>query len=146
MVGIYKIATYYYTTQVIARARERGLYPTAEAGMRQLISKDYDDIQDVTIFYAGPNARGGKDPYVWFVIAEINKKNRADGLALGEHHCDAPGTFFLQTHDGWIHVPEGAFPQLLGKWMPAYDLAGPGQAVPSINLHNNQPYRFCQYD
>jgi hypothetical protein len=146
ILGILRITTYCYTAQVVSRARENGLYPTAEAAMQQLIFENYDDIERVKIFYAGPNNRDGSDPHVWFVIAEVHAKIRADGSTLGEHNCDAPGTFFLQTHDGWFHVPEGAFPGMLGKWMQSYGLAGPGQAVPSINLHNNRPYRYCQYD
>lgn len=146
MMGIFKLFTFGYTTLVVNRARVRGLYPTAEAAMRQLIQEKYVDIQRVTIFYAGPNAGDGSDPHVWYVIAEVRAKNRTDGSLLGDHNCDAPGTFFLQTHDGWFYVPEGAFPGMLGKWMQSYDLAGPGQSVPSIDLINKRPYRFCQYD
>ena len=146
MVGLFNLFTYGYTTLVVNRARVRGLYPTAEAAMLQRIAENYEGIQRVTIFYAGPNARYGSDPHVWYVTAEVRANNRADGSALGDHNCDAPGSFFLQTHGGWFYVPEGAFPGMLGKWMQKYDLAGPGQSLPSTNLHSNRSYRFCQSD
>jgi hypothetical protein len=124
LVGIIKLGGYCYATRMVARAHARGLYSTAEAAMRQLIAENFTDIQRVTIFYAGPNGSDGNDPHVWYVIAEVHAASRADGSDMGKHGCDAPGTFFLQTREGWFHVPEGAFPRLLGKWMRKYGLAG----------------------
>jgi hypothetical protein len=144
MVGLFHLFTYGYTTLVVRQARARGLYPTAEAGMLQRIAENYEGIKRVTIIGAGPNA--GVDPHVWYVTAEVRADKRADGHPLGDHNCDAPGSFFLQTHGGWFYVPEGAFPGMLGKWMLKYNLAGPGQSVPSTDLLNNRPYRYCQYD
>ena len=146
LVAIIKLGSYCYTSRVVARARVRGLFPTAEAAMRQRIAENYTDIQRVTIFYAGPNASDGKDPHVWYVTAEVRAASRADGSDMGKHGCDAPGSFFLQTQEGWFYVPEGAFPGLLGKWMQKYGLAGPGQPEPAINLHTSRQHRFCQSD
>ncbi len=132
-----------YTSLWVNRALAGGVFPTAEAGMRALIENSYTDIRRIDILYSGPNSAGGKQPHVWYVIAEVRAASRADGSAMGKNSCDAPGSFFLQTHAGWFHVPEGAFPVLLGSWMSAFGLAGPGQNTPAIDRTSPSQARFC---
>jgi hypothetical protein len=45
---------------------------------------------------------------------------------------------------GWVHVPEGAFPEFIGFWMEVFGWAGEGQSTPSTNWAPDQPGRFCQ--
>jgi hypothetical protein len=77
------------------------------------------------------------------VIAEVRAASRKDGLPLGHNGCDAPGSFFLQTREGWVHVPEEAFPEWIAMWMDVFDMAGPGQSTPSTEWAPRQPSRFC---
>jgi len=133
-----------YTSLQLARARSHGVYTTAEEGMRELLGTGYAGITRVDILYAGPNSFNGSQPHVWYVIAEVRASRRADGLAVGDRGCDAPGSFFIQTKEGWVHVSEGAFPEFVGLWMSVFGLAGPGRSTPSTDWAPSQPARFCQ--
>ena len=129
-----------YTIMILSQGSRLGAFPTAEEGMRALAAKTFPEEEDIQILYAGPNARDGSFPFIWYVIAEVRTP-----LTPGERvHCQAPGSFFLQTRQGWVHVSEGAFPEIVGFWMRIFGLAGPGQREPAVNWVPDQPKRFCQ--
>jgi hypothetical protein len=86
----------------------------------------------------------GSQPHVWYVIAEIRASARADGSALQKNGCDAPGSFFLQTKEGWVTVPEEALPGFMGFWMDVFNMAGEGKSSPSTQWVQNQEPDFCQ--
>ncbi len=132
-----------YTTTKLALARSEGVYPSAEQGMRTRLERAYVDISRLDILYAGPNSFDGSQPHIWYVIAEVRATMRAGGSRMGANGCDAPGSFFIETTDGWVHVPEGAFPEIVGFWMKVFGLAGPGQATPSTDWAPSQSSRFC---
>lgn len=133
-----------YTSVQLKIARAGGVYETPEQGMRAKLEASYSPDAQIKILHAGPNYRDGSKPYVWYVIAEVRAAARADGFPLGRNGCDAPGTYFLQTRDGWVHVPEGAFPEWISIWMDAFDMAGPGESTPSTDWAPGQPKWFCR--
>ena len=133
-----------YTSVQLASARSKGVYSSPEEGMQAIIDKGYTADHKVKILYAGTNSFDGSQPHIWYVIAQVRASARADGSALGKNGCDAPGLFFLQTKEGWVFVPEGAFPGFIGFWMNAFGMAGPGQSTPSTNWAPDQPAKFCQ--
>lgn len=102
----------------IEKAKQEGIFPTAEAGMRSLIAGTYDAIERVEIDQAGTNSFDGSDAHIWFVQARVYTPRRADGRSTGDRGYDNPGSFFIHISDGWVHVPEGAFPELVG-WVTA---------------------------
>ena len=112
--------------------------------MRAIIAKGYTADRQVKILYAGTNSFDGSKPHIWYVIAQVRASARADGSALGKNGCDGPGLFFLQTKEGWVHMPEGAFPGFIGFWMKVFGMAGPGQSTPSTDWAPDQPSKFCQ--
>ena len=133
LVGSVTIMGLIYTTNILILVRSKGVYPSAEAGMQALIDRGYVNPERVEIIYAGTNSFDGSDPNVWYVLACIWGGARANGDPVGNerHVYDQPGTFFLATWDGWVHVPEGYFPQILGFWMRVFHLAGAGSSTPS---------------
>ena len=135
--------SYAYTVAQLNVARSKGVYTSAEQGMLSMIKDHYSTDRNVKILHAGPNSFDGSRPYVWYVIAEVRATTRADGSELGHNGCDAPGSFYLQTKDGWVFVPEGAFPEFIGFWMKVFDLAGEGQSTPSTDWAPDQNPRFC---
>ena len=137
-------ASWLYTSTHLSFARSRGVYPSAEEAMVARIEKRYVGLSSIDIIYAGPNSFNGSRPHVWYIIAEVRAASRADGSHLGHHGCDAPGSYFLQIKEGWVHIPEGAFPELLGFWLSMSGQAGPGQSIPSTDWAPSQPARFCQ--
>lgn len=145
-VAVVVFCSWWYTTSQLQIAARHGVFPTAEEGMRHFVSRGYVGIEDTEIVYAGPNSFRGASPHVWFVVAKVQATSRIDGSAMvsGTGNCDSPASFFLNTKDGWVLVPEGAFPGLIGFWMDVYGLAGPGQQCPSIEWDPSRLNRLCQ--
>ena len=138
------VSSWIYTTVQLNIAQANGVYSSPEQGMIARAEQYYTADRQVKILHAGTNSFDGTKPHVWNVIAEIHASARADGSALGHNGCYAPGSFFLQTKEGWVYVPEGAFPGFIGFWMDVFGWAGEGQSTPSTNWAPGQPSRFCQ--
>ena len=138
--------TWTYTITALRWARMQGTYASAEDGMLAIIGRSYVKPDAVQIIYAGTNSFDGSDPNVWYVIACVWGGTRADGSPVGsqKHAYDQPGTFFLATKDGWVFVPEGLFPEVLGFWMRIYGLAGQGSATPTHDW-GSTPNRGCTF-
>ena len=129
---------------MVANARAKGEYASAEEGMLAIINKGYPPDHTVKICSAGPDAHDGSNPYVWYVIAEVRASALADGSEMGRNGCDAPGTFFVQLKDGkWVHVPEGLFIIFVPSWLDTFGFAGEGQSTSTTDLIHG-PMRFCQ--
>ncbi len=135
-----------YTSRVLSIVSSQGIYASAEDGMNSLIARGYIHPTDTQIIYAGTNSWDGSQPHVWYVIACVWGGTRADGSPVGtkKHVYDQPGSFFVETRDGWVHVPEGLFPEVFGFWTQFYGLAGPGSTVPSHDW-GSTPTKGCQF-
>jgi len=118
--------SWFYTVTRLESARRWGVYASAEQGMRDKIARGYQGIEKIEIVSAGTNSFDGSDPHVWYVMANVWAERRSDGGLVGgagsDH--DVPGSFFLHTRDGWVWMPEGAFPEVIGFWMKVFGLAG----------------------
>jgi hypothetical protein len=115
-----------YTSSQLALARSKGVYASAEQGMQSMVGESYEDITSMNILYAGPDSSDGSFPHIWYGVAKVCASSRMDGVELDDQGCDSPGSFFLHTREGWVHVPEGAFPEIIGFWMSVFGMAGPG--------------------
>jgi len=134
---------YVYTVAQLNAARSKGVYNTAEQGMLAFTGKNYSENSSVKILLAGPNSLVGRQPYYWYVVAEVHGATRADNSELRHNGCESTSQAFLQTKDGWVRVPDLAFPGFVGFWMDAFNLAGEGQSAFSTALLGDQPYRYC---
>lgn len=114
---------YGYTIYQLGLGRLEGVYSSPEEGMRLRLEDSYIGIQRIEIDHAGPNAFGGSNPHIWFVVARVLAEQRCDGSRLPPTG-DYPGSFYLKVHDGWIHRPEGSFPELIGFFMKVFHLEG----------------------
>jgi len=110
-------------TLTLKAARREGVYATPEEGMRAL-TRSWIGIERVEIDRAGPNAHDGGLPHVWFVTAKVWAARRGDGQPVSARGYDLPGSFFLHVRYGWVHMPEGRFPQLVGWLMDLYGYQG----------------------
>ena len=140
------LLTWTYTTVVLHLAEREGTFSSAEDGMNALIARAYVHPHDTQIIYAGTNSFDGSQPHVWYVIACVWGGTRADGSPVGtaRHAYDQPGTFFVATREGWVHVGEGYFPEVLGFWLKFYGLAGPGSSTPSHDW-GSTPTKGCNF-
>lgn len=138
----FSACSWVYTVVQLNNARSKGVFKSPEQGMLAFAEMHYTADRNVKILYAGPTFNRSQ-PHDWFVIAEIYATSRADGSELKHNGCDAPGESFLQTKEGWVYVPDLAFPGFIGFWMEVFDMAGEGQSMPSTDMLSDQPSRFC---
>jgi hypothetical protein len=113
-----------YAIRQIESAKRQGVYTTPEEGLRHLIEESYRGIERIEIHRAGIASFDGRLPHVWFVTARVYAAARGDGKAIDEGEYDLPGSYFLHVNDGWVHVPEGAFPEWVGRAMARFELYG----------------------
>lgn len=65
---------------------------------------------------------------IWRVYARSHAPCDADnpGTLLYHGTYENAGNFYLNVREGWVMMPEGFFPELVGFWMKVLGLAGPG--------------------
>jgi hypothetical protein len=141
-----KAFSYFYTIYQVRQALASGVYPTPVEAVRHFIENNYIGIKSYEILSARPNEDNGKNPHVWYAIAEVHAENYADGTQVRHNGCDAPGVFVMQIKEGWFLVGEGLFTGSFGRWLVDYSLAGEGQVQPAIDTFHGHSYRMCQPD
>lgn len=103
-------ATWLYTTTWLRQAKANyGLYQTPEEAMSALLWGGQHQIEAEYIQYSGPSCFIRCSPHVWFV--------HVAGSGRGG------GAYFLRVKEGWVHMPETAFPDLIGLGMSLFGLA-----------------------
>ena len=119
-----------FTTSRLNSARSIGIFPSPAEGMLTLVRSGWVGIQEARIVDAGPETALGGGPHVWYVIACVWADSRADGSPVGSptHDFDAPGSYFVDTHEGWVLMPETSMPLFVGFWMRVFGLAGDDRA------------------
>ena len=118
-----------FTTSRLNAARSIGVFPSPSDGMMTLVQSGYVDIQEARIVHAKQETFPlGGGPHVWFVIACVWADSREDGSPVGSptHDFDYPGSYFVNTHEGWVLMPESSQPLFVGFWMRIFGLAGDG--------------------
>ncbi len=134
-----------FTTSRLNAARARGVFPSPSEGMLTLMQSEYIGIQEARIVGAEQETfRLGGGPHVWFVTACVWAESRADGSPVGSatHDFDYPGSYFVDTDEGWLLMPETSLPLFVGFWMPIFDLAGDDIAQP-FHDPSGKPKRPC---
>jgi hypothetical protein len=121
---VFIVTSWLYMVGTLAAAERQGIYATAEDGMRARVMKSWMDVDKVEIQYAGPNAFDGSNPHVWFVTAKVWAARRGNWKPLSPKGYDLAGSFFVRVQDGWVHVSEGCFPELLGLYVQIFDYWG----------------------
>jgi len=122
-----------FTTSRLNDAQSKGVFHSPSEGMLTLVQSEYVGIQEARIVGAEQEIFPlGGGPHVWFVTACVWAESRADGSSVGSptHDFDYPGDYFLDTHEGWVMMPENSLPLFVGFWMPIFGLAGDNVAQP----------------
>jgi hypothetical protein len=102
--------TWLYTTTWLQQARaSHGVYQTPEEGMSALLWEGQHQIEAKYIRYSGPSCFVVCSPHVWFVHVAGSGKGG--------------GAYFLHVKEGWVHMPENAFPDFIGLGMSLFGLA-----------------------
>jgi hypothetical protein len=121
-----------FTTSRLNAARLIGVFPSPSEGMMTLVHSDYVDIQEARIVSASQETALGGGSHVWFVTVCVWADSREDGSPVGSptHDFDFGGSYFVDTQEGWVLMPETSLPLFVGFWMPIFDLAGDDIAQP----------------
>jgi hypothetical protein len=118
-----------FTTSQLNAARSFGVFPSPSEGMLTLVQSGYVGIQEARIVHAQQETFPlGGGSHVWFVIACVWADSRVGGSPVGSptHDFDYPGSYFVDTHEGWVLMPETSSPLFVGFWMRIFGLAGEG--------------------
>ncbi len=124
-----------HTYSALSWARKSGVYETPQAGTIARANLYYCGVEKVDIEHASTNSFDGSNPHIWYVIYRVYAKNHAPcdtenpGSALYHNKTyESGGNFWLNVKQGWVFMPEGKFPMVIGFWMKVLGLAGPGDA------------------
>ena len=134
-----------FTTSRLNSARSIGVFPSPSEGMLMLVQSDYVGIQEARIIDVVQETFPlGGGTHVWFVTVCVWADSREDGSPVGSptHDFDFGGSYFVDTHEGWVMMPEGSLPLFVGFWMPIFDLAGDDSAQP-FHDPSGEPKRPC---
>jgi hypothetical protein len=133
-----------FTTSRLNAARSIGVFPSPSEGMLTLVQSDYVGIQEARIVSTEQETALGGGTHVWFVTVCVWADSREDGSTVGSptHDFDFGGSYFVDTHDGWVMMPETSVPLFVGFWMPIFDLAGDDIAQP-FHDPSAEPKRPC---
>ena len=117
------LATWGYAKGQLALAKARGVYPTPEEAILGRFSEGWGGANVVSIkhVHAGPNDPNGSQPHIWFGGADVYLDRIPQG---GRRTHYVTGSFYVQVEDGWVYMPEGAFPPYVGWVMSLYGLEG----------------------
>jgi len=121
-----------FTLGRLNSARSIGVFPSPAEGMLTLVESGYIGIQEARIVHSVPETVFGGKSHVWYVIACVWAESREDGSSVGSptHDFDAPGSYYVNTHEGWILMPEASQPLFVGFWMKIFGLAGDDHPQP----------------
>lgn len=114
-----------YATSQLALAKQQGIYPTPQEAVVARSSQGWGGASVVRLedVWAEPSRREAQS-HVWFGGATVF----LDQIPQGYHKLQfSTGSYYLQVREGWVHVPEGAFPEFIGWVMELFNLEGVGQ-------------------
>jgi hypothetical protein len=123
LVPMFFLCIWIYTTSQLALAKNEGIYATPEEAVIARISQDKGEAKVVRLegVHASPNRKDGSQPHVWFGGATVYLDRVPQGWDRTQYSA---GSYFIHVKEGWVHVSEGAFPEIIGWVMEFYGLEG----------------------
>jgi hypothetical protein len=121
LVPLFFACSWVYAASQLALAKNKGVYSTVEEAVIAK-SQGFGGAEVVRIenVWAEPNSRTSQ-PHVWFGGATVYLDRVPEG-----HNRDhySTGSLYIHVREGWVHVPEGAFPGFIGWVMELYNMEG----------------------
>jgi hypothetical protein len=113
---------WFHATSQIELAKSRGIYATVEEAVIAINSQGWGGAQVVKIedVHIAQNWDGGQ-PHVWFGSCWVYLDRVPKGWDRTQY---SSGSYYIHVKEGWVLVPEGAFPEFIGWVMELYDLEG----------------------
>lgn len=122
LVILFFAGSWAYATSQLALAKQAGIYATPNEAVIAKSSQGWGGASMVRLedVWAEPNRRDAQS-HVWFGGATVY----LDRVPQGYHKLQfSTGSYYLHVREGWVHVPEGAFPEFIGWVMELYNLEG----------------------
>ena len=125
LIPLFFVFIWVYAASQLALAKSEGAYPTVEEAVIGYHSRGWGDarVVRVTDIQTGPN-RENSQPHIWFGTATIMLDRIPEGYIKDTYHA---GSFYVHTRDGWVLMPESAFPEFVGWVMELYHMEGVGR-------------------
>jgi hypothetical protein len=123
LVPLFFLFSWIYAASQLALAKTEGIYPTVEEAVIIKNSQGWGDAEVVKVenIRASVNQHDGSQPHVWFGGATVYLDRPLQGYDRTQF---SSGSYFLHVREGWVHIPEGAFPGFIGWVMELYDMEG----------------------
>jgi len=112
-----------YAASQLALAKNEGIYSSVEEAVIIKNSQGWGDAEVIKLedVRASVNQHDGSQPHVWFGGARVYLDRVPQGSDRTEY---LSGSYYLHVKEGWVHVPEGAFPGFIGWVMELYNMEG----------------------
>jgi len=121
LVPLFFVCIWVYAASQLALAKNAGVYPTVE---QAIIANSWGfggaEVVRIENVWAEPNSHNAQ-PHVWFGGATVYLDRVPEGHNKTSY---SSGSFYLRVREGWVHVPEGAFPGFIGWVMEIYNMEG----------------------
>jgi hypothetical protein len=123
LIPTFFLCIWVYAASQLALAKNRGVYPTVKEAVILKNSQGWGgaEVVEVTNVRASVNQHDGSQPHVWFGGARVYLDRVPEGWDRTEY---SSGSYFIHVKDGWVHMPEGAFPEFVGWVMELYGMEG----------------------
>jgi hypothetical protein len=123
LIPTFFLCSWIYAASQLALAKNEGIYPTVEEAVIQKNSQGWGGAQVIKLedVRASVNQHDGSQPHVWFGGARVYLDRVPQGWDRTEY---SSGSYYLHVKEGWVHVPEGAFPEFIGWVMEFYGMEG----------------------
>jgi len=123
LIPTFFLCSWIYATSQLALAKNQGIYASVEEAVIEKNSQGWGGAEVVKLenVRASVNQHDGSQPHVWFGGARVYLDRVPQGWDRTEY---SSGSYFLHVEEGWVHVPEGAFPEFIGWVMELYGLEG----------------------
>jgi hypothetical protein len=128
LVPMFFLCLWIYAATQLALAKNEGIYPTVEKAVIMRNSQGWGGAQVIKVedVRASVNRHDGSQPHVWFGGARVYLDRVPRGWDRTEYSA---GSYFIHVEGGWVHVPEGAFPEFIGWVMALYGMEGVNEWV-----------------
>jgi len=126
LVPLFVIAPLAYTNFQLEVAKRNGIYATVEEAAIDHLSQDWAgaEVERLEGLYVYPGWPDGRLPHVRFGGARVWFDRVPNGFYKDNY---AGGSYYIRVAEGWVHMPEGAFPGFIGRMMEVYGLEGVGR-------------------
>jgi hypothetical protein len=121
LIPLFFLGLWLYTISHIALAKNEGVYPTPQDAIVAKLSRGWGgaEVVKLEMIHATPNMRDGSLPRVWFGGARVYLDRIPAG---GTRDTYSAGSYYVRVEDGWVHMSEGTFPELIGWAMELFNL------------------------